>query len=557
MESFSSLRRRTTDLLLNVHQNVQQNVASLSSPRKPAGMNGTWEPIAIPPVSRALHSLDVISGTAYVFGGQNSRREPADNDMHVVTLPFSTAAADYHRIKATAPTPEDLAVYTEEAQTTDAAEDPAQAADAQEEVQEKDLDEVPLASPQPSSEAKFTGGKGKERATDERPALGNVPEPRFAHATAVIGSRIFLFGGVGGTESRPLEEAGRVWIFDTRNNKWTYLDPAPAIKGGSIVLHPGSRGYHCATAVDKPRDFAPPARKKPQNWQEWAVGDISKTGIPQNPIVGHVAEEAVDQEEAGYGTFFVHGGVLAGGERANDLWAFDVRTRTWTELPAAPGPGRSGASICISKSRLFRFGGFDGESELGGQIDFLHLEVEMFDDKVTRGEVSISARSGWQSLLENNVDASSSEVPLEPGQTWPLPRSGAVFQPLSLGGGAEYLILAMGESEPSSENGPGRFHDDVWAFQVPPLGMTAASFTAAMLQAVGRKTGEGKWTRLNMVPYDDDNYYEDPQPRGWLASAPMGDLDETGVVLWGGVGADGSQLGDGWILRLGDTRTSY
>jgi hypothetical protein len=60
-----------------------------------------------------------------------------------------------------------------------------------------------------------------------------------------------------------------------------------------------------------------------------------------------------------------------------------------------------------------------------------------------------------------------------------------------------------------------------------------------------------------MGPYDDENDNGEPQPRSWLASAPMGDLDETGIVVWGGIATEGRQLGDGWILRLGDTRTSY
>ncbi|RKK19783.1 hypothetical protein BFJ70_g1433 [Fusarium oxysporum] len=113
----------------------------------------------------------------------------------------------------------------------------------------------------------------------------------------------------------------------------------------------------------------------------------------------------------------------------------------------------------------------------------------------------------------------------------------------------------MGERDPSSEGheGAGKFLNDVWAFQVPPLGMTAASVTAAMWQAVGRKTGEGKWTKLDLEPYDDDNSDEMPAARGWLASAPMGELEESGILIWGGLGEDNERLGDGWILRVGDS----
>lgn len=532
MESFSKIRRRTTDLLQNVQQNLPAMPSINSHVKSPSkdGLQGTWERISIPPLPRSSHSLDIVSGSAYVFGGEVNPREPVDNDMHVITLPWSSAGADYYNIKAAAAKRDEPTVETEETLV---------------DTVQKDLSEVSLSEP--------TKPKGKERATDEPTALDEVPAPRVGHATAVIGTRIFMFGGRGGPDMVPLEEAGRVWVFDTRSHTWTHLDPVPVITGGAIILHPAPRSYHCATATERPRDFGHLRPNKPQNWRQWAVGDTSKTGIPQDPIIGNVAEDAVDEESAGYGTFFIHGGCLADGTRTNDIWAFNVHSRTWTELPAAPGPARGGSAICISKSRLFRFGGYDGETELGEQLDFLDLEVETFDDKTTVGEVSIHARGGWQSIIQNNKDASSTEIPSESFQAWPEPRSVAFLEALTLGGGREYLVLGMGERHPSSEGhaGAGKFFDDVWTFQVPPQGMSAASVTDGLLQAMGRKTSEGRWIKVDTLPYDDDNDDTEPAQRGWLASAPMGELQENGIVIWGGLGEDNNRLGDGWILRLG------
>ena len=500
-------------------------------------MNGTWERIDLPPISRSSHSLDIISGSAYIFGGEVNPRKPVDNDMHVVTLPWSSAGADYYKIKAVATKHEEYDPATGETRAGSGVQDIKDG-----------LDEVSLRE----EETEAAPDKGKGKAVEE-PVQTTVPEARVGHATASIGNRIFMFGGRGGPDMKPLEENGRVWIFNTRSNDWSFLDPVPAVKGGTIIPHPSARSYHCATATDRPREFARPKPAQPTTWRERIVGDTSKTGIPQDPVVGNVAEEAVDEETRGYGTFFVHGGCLADGERTNDLWAFDVNTRTWTELPAAPGPARGGSAIAISKSRLFRFGGYDGQGEIGGQLDFLHLEVEMFDDSVSKGEVAIHARGSWQSIIQNNADASSNEIPIEPAQAWPGPRSVASFHALTIGGGREYLILAMGEHSPSAEGhaGAGRFYGDVWAFQIPPLGMTPASLTDAVFQAVGRKTGEGKWTKVATAPYDDDNDDSEPVPRGWLASAVMADLEESAIVVWGGLGEDNRRLGDGWILRLG------
>lgn len=552
MEPFTKLKRRSTDLMQQVKQNLpampqmqmpllrrqSQTESHPSSPKDKNGLKGTWERIDIPSLPRSSHSLNVVSGSAYVFGGEIDPREPVDNDMHVIRLPFSSAGADYYKVKARPAAPEDQTPNTEREreEETEGSVTP-----------KAGLDDVPLEESLLS--------KGKEPATDVRPDLGDVPAPRVGHATAVIGSRIFLFGGRGGPDMKPLEEAGRVWVYDTRSSTWTFLDPVPAVKGGAIIPHPAPRSYHCATATDHPQDPASSPPPKAKTWRQWVLGDTTRTGIPQDPIVGNVAEDAVDQESDGYGTFFVHAGCLANGDRTSDLWAFDVRARTWMELPAAPGPSRGGTSICISKSRLFRFGGFDGEKEIGGQLDFLHLELGTFNDRTTKAEISIHARpGGWQTILANNVDASSTEIPIEAVQSWPAPRSVASLQALTIGGGREYLVLSMGEHSPSSDGhaGAGTFYSDVWTFQVPPLGMSAASLTDAMLQAVGRKTGEGRWVKVPTGPYDDEADDGEPAPRGWLASAPMTDVEESGIVFWGGLGEDNKRIGDGWILRLGN-----
>jgi len=54
-------------------------------------------------------------------------------------------------------------------------------------------------------------------------------------------------------------------------------------------------------------------------------------------------------------------------------------------------------------------------------------------------------------------------------------------------------------------------------------------------------------------PYDDedDASAEGPGPRGWFATGSMGDLEENGIVVWGGLNEKTQRLGDGWIFRLG------
>src|SRR5712675_1136822 len=64
-------------------------------------LKAKWQRIDSTPLPRSSHTLSVIAGRAYIFGGEINPREPVDNDMHVITLPSgSVTSADYRTIPA-------------------------------------------------------------------------------------------------------------------------------------------------------------------------------------------------------------------------------------------------------------------------------------------------------------------------------------------------------------------------------------------------------------------------------------------------------------------------
>ncbi|KAH7026151.1 uncharacterized protein B0I36DRAFT_329994 [Microdochium trichocladiopsis] len=640
MESFQTLKRRTTDLVSSIPSNAPSmpnvqlpsmpNVQlpampefSLPSMPKIGGkhqLKGTWQHVPLPPLPRSSHSIDVVAGNAYIFGGEIEPRKPVDNEMHVVRLPSSGAPADYYTVKpraagsTTSPskpetiseddetpaaaTPEDDDEEEEdEDEDEEEEEDSEEDEDEEEESEEDDSDEddsdedegkdkledVSLASPttiKPSSvpaTASVAKGKGKEVVDKGKaPAVvppADVPCSRVGHATAVIGSRIFLFGGRN-SNAQTLDEKGRVWVFSTRTNTWSHLDPH------SSSPIPPARSYFAAVATDKPRDFAStlkPLRKRSQSWKQWAEGDSAEVGIPQAPIVGHVAEHSTDEEEDGYGTFIIHGGCLADGGRTNDVWAFDVHGATWKELPSAPGPARGGPALAIVHHRLYRFGGYDGQGQQGGQLDVLELNL---DESHAAADIGISALpSGWQSTIFPTItrtttnDVGESTAVTTATADFPGSRSVACMNLVTGGGGREYLILMLGERDASSlgHAGAGKFWNDAWAFQVPPLAGTAASLTSKIWSLTSRLGGggghsdpvqsptgqappsDGAWSPVSMGSFDPEDLPADargPGPRGWLDSASMGDVEENGIVLFGGLSEGNSRLGDMWIFRL-------
>lgn len=133
------------------------------------------------PLPRSSHSLSVVDGRAYMFGGEMRPRELVDNSIHVLILPSSAVSEADHQIIPARP-------------RTDGAE---------------------------------------------------VPSARQGHTAAVTGYKIYIFGGRGGDGS-PLEEKGRVWVFDSRASRWTYLDPMPN------TPFPSARSDHSSASNEHP-----------------------------------------------------------------------------------------------------------------------------------------------------------------------------------------------------------------------------------------------------------------------------------------------------------------
>ncbi|KAL9614908.1 MAG: hypothetical protein Q9167_000650 [Letrouitia subvulpina] len=419
---------------------VEGSIGAAIAVAKPTmPLKATWKRlVSSKPLSRSSHSLSVVKGRAFVFGGEQQSRQPADNEMHVLTLPSST-------------------------------------------VQDVDYKSIPAKA-----------------AT----ADGNLPLPRFGHTASVVDDRIYIFGGRGGETMEALDEQGCMWEFDTNFGHWNALNPP---KGSP---RPEPRSYHTSAC----------------------------TGHPLPSSIDHTSKSDFE----GHGTIFIHSGCTNSG-RLNDLWGFDVASRTWSKFPDAPGPARSGACLTLTQNRLYRLGGFDGQSELGGQIDYLDLSATTFDDKGGRGELAVVALTRqWETVQP------ASELPF-PGN-----RSVAGLEPVTTGQGRVYLVLFLGERSPSSSGhiDTRKFWDDVWSYQLRPDGMTAASFKDATRELFGANTREGTWAQVDIPEATmTDGKRASPGELGWFASANGHDIDPRSIILWGGLN-ENQRASDGWILTV-------
>lgn len=454
-----------------------------------APLKATFKRIHAPSIPRSSHTVSVIKGRVYIFGGEVAPRQPVDNAMHVIILPtgdLTVAEADYTVIEA-------------------------------------------------------------------RPVIagGEVPPARVGHTASVLGNRILIHGGRGGPEMKALEEKGRVWIFDTDTNAWSYLDSNPE----SCLPPPADRSYHASVASEQPLPSAVP--------------NIANVLLDEQPKTTDELSGPPDPNT--FGTFFLHAGCLSGGGRANDLWAFDIASRSWAEMPSAPGKPRGGTSLAMThtgRERIYRYGGFDGETELGGQVDWLDLNSGTFNDKSGMGQMALSPRGTWHSNIFPGAATSSSDA--EPAAktpdlsnsasktSYPPNRSVAGLVPVTTGQGREYLLVFFGETTPSNSGheGAGKFLSDVWSFQLKPEGMTAASIKDATRTTFMHKdTGEAECFEVRYHDEDGKIVQEGQSKpmgaRGWFGAASCGDYGGgESVCVWGGLSEGNERLGDGWIISV-------
>lgn len=284
----------------------------------------------------------------------------------------------------------------------------------------------------------------------------SIPIPRVGAASAIIDDRLYVWGGRGGTQMAPLgvEAAGvyRCPVTDDALNGKLVWEKVPAVNESEA---PDPRSYHA--------------------------------------MVSHASK------------LYVHAGCPESG-RLGDLYSFDVSTGKWATLAPAPGAGRGGTAIAVTKlgnsDVIVRFAGFAG--------------YQLGSDNVL--DVYNIAANTWSSTVPE----------ADPSHGRPGPRSvhGLVgFQSAKFPNAR--AVLYHGESEASDlgHAGAGSFWSDVWFLE--------------------EKTG-AETLHWKCIPVEGAG----PAGRGWFPSAAWTDEGETRVILQGGLLSSNERSDELWSLEV-------
>lgn len=302
---------------------------------------------------------------------------------------------------------------------------------------------------------------------------GTGPGARSSHAVAVVSGKLYAFGG----EFAPrVPVDNHVHVFDLQTKAWSVADAAgdvPPPRVGVTMVAVGETVY-----VFGGRDEAHKELNEMYSFNTgtglWTLISNGDDGPPHRSYHSMTA----DDEQV-----YVFGGCGVSG-RLNDLWAFDVAGRKWSQYPL-PGEnlkGRGGPGLAVALGKIWVIYGFAGE-----EVDDVHC----FDP----------VRLEW-----SQVDTAGQK-----------PTARSVFSTVGIG---KRIFICGGEVDPSDLGhlGAGKFSAESYVLDVETL----------------------TWAKV------DDGVGLDghPGPRGWCAFAGCQVDGNSGLLVYGGNSPSNDRLDD-------------
>ena len=198
-----------------------------------------------------------------------------------------------------------------------------------------------------------------------RPAAGSdAPPPRAAHASALWGKGLFVYGGEGQAVGSYHPRGGRLWRFDLASLRWTALLPGGAGGAGGAATTPlPPRVLSAASLLAYTPAYTPVAASAAASQQRAAGGaggaggagaeGVPEGGVPEGGVLlllggteggSHTAAAATRTATGGEGG---EGGAAAVAARRMTVWRLGLRD---VELALGDGggcwPGCKFAEVC-------------------------------------------------------------------------------------------------------------------------------------------------------------------------------------------------------------------
>jgi len=234
------------------------------------------------------------------------------------------------------------------------------------------------------------------------PAANAAPEPRVAHAQAVIGNKLYISGGRQGIQLGE-DDLNDLHSFDLTTGEWTTLTPA-----GEPY---SSRSFHqgCA-AQGKFYIFGGcPGNTRAADLHEYdpAVNRWTRLPDPIQADGGAVRGRGGAGFTADISEKYLY--VIAGfaGEETNDCYRYDITAASWTQIPGGALRPRSVFGLTPLKNNIIIFGGevdpsaagHSGAGDFAGDLFCLNTDDLTFSPVEAVGGDSDRLPRGWTRIV--------------------------------------------------------------------------------------------------------------------------------------------------------------
>ncbi|EKM49887.1 uncharacterized protein PHACADRAFT_214403 [Phanerochaete carnosa HHB-10118-sp] len=224
---------------------------------------------------------------------------------------------------------------------------------------------------------------------------GEIPSPRVGHASAIVGSVLFVWGGDtktnDSTKSTDKQDDG-LYLLNLVSREWTRVNvygPAPIGRYGHAVAMVGSKFFMFGGQVDGEflNDLWAFDLHSLRTKAVWKKVELAEGSPRPAQRTGHICVP--------YGEKIVLFGGTDYQFHYNDTWIFDISTRTWSELTCIgfiPSP-REGHAAAIVDDDVYIFGGRGVDGKDLGDLQAFKLSNQRWYMFQKMGPAP-SARSG-------------------------------------------------------------------------------------------------------------------------------------------------------------------
>ncbi|MBI5308202.1 MAG: hypothetical protein HZB37_07740 [Planctomycetes bacterium] len=335
---------------------------------------------------------------------------------------------------------------------------------------------------------------------------GTIPTARSGHTMVEINNKIYLYGGESADSSALVTGNSMllndISIFDLNSLVWTPEEPANN--------PPPPRKNHSAVALGEKMYILFGEGAQGGLLQDiWVYDPLSKEW--QEQVVNSVSKPAARTGHSTvvmYGQIFTYGGKTATGV-ANDLWSFDLRSKTWVQRENGGIPVYGHKAIADTGTKMYVHGGSDADETMLDDLLSYDLNTQKWENIAVQGEIP-SPRAFHVSTFENNkikisggrgYDTSGSLTDL--GDTWefdtvavkwtpkakvsPHSFSSAVVIPkpsLQAEGEESKIFMFVGQRN-------GEFLNESWLYYPNKSACMAESITASPKRLTLRKGSNG------------------------------------------------------------------